>query len=173
MHIMYIFSMKMPKIHRKSAWKRLFGQELAQIWEIVARAGSPSSPVFASLRVGLRKFVLSFFAVVAGAGVVLEWTRKCHAKTVTDELSTVLQAQLNKTPIISHLPHTGMELLFLIWGSSLMQQVLNKAAWVLHHLKVFFLFEIVVCLEPRLVQLSYLLNILRPLKREGKFMIGS
>ena len=37
----------------------------------------------------------------------------------------------------------------------------------------FFLFEIVICLEPRLVQLPYLLNILRPLKREGKFMIGS
>ena len=54
-----------------------------------------------------------------------------------------------------------------------MQQVLNKAASVLHHLKAFFLFEIVVCLESRLVQLPYLLNILRPLKREGKFMIGS
>ena len=37
----------------------------------------------------------------------------------------------------------------------------------------FFLFEIVVCLESRLVQLPYLLNILRPLKREGKFIIGS
>ena len=134
---MHIFRMKMPKIHRKSAWKRLFGQELADLGNYCTSWFTKFTAFCISVSWS-PQICLSFFDVVAGAGVVLEWTRKCHAKTVTDELSTVLQAQLNKTPIISHLPHTGMELLFLIWGSSLMQQVLNKAAWVLHHLKVFF-----------------------------------